>query len=493
MNIVLIDIQGVIANGIRSLSTKLRENNHSVKLIFENGNTYRMIWNRNYIYRYKQSILNGVVDLCKDADLVGFTIMTNFFDRAKQLTIEIKKRLSIPVIWGGIHPTICFEECLEYADIVCIGEAEESFVELVNRMEMEINYFDTKGFIFKKKDKIINNTFDLELVRADQIPPQDYGPENHYIIHDGELVKITNENFPKFARYQLEYDTSRGCPYKCSYCCNDFFLKLYPNYRFLRMRNLLDVVDELEQILKKYPDFKKIFFTDDNFMSHKVSEFKKFAFEYKKRIKIPFRCITAPLSCNDEKMDILFDAGLEYINFGFQTVNENVQRQYNRYMTGEKVKQVATGLTRYYKSNKIKGIHYDIMLESPFETDYERLNTIKFLLNLPIKFSIGFFCLTFYPGTSLTALAIKEGIIENNKEYIYRKTTKGPKLNIINSLFFLTQIAAQNKIPRWVVKFLSLEFIFSVLNRKILNSVLFCIGQYRYKRKYYSLETGNYM
>ena len=90
MKIVLIDLQGIIANGIRSLSTKLKENNHSVKLIFENGNTYRMIWNRNYIYQYKPSVLNDVVEACKEADLIGFSVMTNFFDRAKQLTEHIK-------------------------------------------------------------------------------------------------------------------------------------------------------------------------------------------------------------------------------------------------------------------------------------------------------------------------------------------------------------------------------------------------------------------
>jgi len=493
MKIVLIDIQGLIANGTRSLSTRLKENKHSVKLIFENSNTYRMIWNKNYIYRYKQSVLDEVIEICKDADLVGFSVMTNFFDRAKQLTIEIKNRLQIPVVWGGIHPTICWRECLDYADIVCVGEAEKSLVELVSKMDSGIYYFDTKGFIFIKEKAIINNASDLDLAKVDEIPVQDYGPKDHYIINEGSVVGLTNENFPKFARYQLEYDTSRGCPYKCSYCCNDAFLKLYPNKKFLRIRNLLDVIDELEQILKKYPDFKNIFFTDDSFMSRSISEFEKFALEYKKRIKIPFSCITTPSSCSDEKINILFDAGLEYINFGFQTVNENVQRQYNRYMTGEKVKQVAVSLTKYYRTNKVKGIHYDIMLESPFETDYERLNTIRFLLNLPIKFTIGFFSLTFYPGTSLTNRAIKEGIIKNNKECIYRKTAKGPKLNIINLLFFLTQLAAQKKIPRWIVKFLSSKFIFSILNRDFLNSIFYRIGQYRYKRRYYNLEAGNYV
>ena len=162
-------------------------------------------------------------------------------------------------------------------------------------------------------------------------------------------------------------------------------------------------------------------------------------------------------------------------------------------MKAEKVKKAASSLSKYFELNKVKGIHFDIMLESPYETDYEKLNTIKFLLDLPIKFTIGFFCLTFYPGTSLTEQAIKDGIIKREKEYIYRKTTKGPKLTVINLLFFLTQIAAQNKMPRSIVKILSSKFTFSVSNRKTLNSVLYYIGQYKYKKKYYQLETGNYL
>ena len=65
-------------------------------------------------------------------------------------------------------------------------------------------------------------------------------------------------------------------------------------------------------------------------MPRTVRELKEFAYEYKKRIKIPFSCITTPSYCSDKKVEILFGAGLEYVNFSFQSVNENVQKTYNR-------------------------------------------------------------------------------------------------------------------------------------------------------------------
>lgn len=495
MNIILIDIQGIIANGARSLSTRLKEKNHSVKLIFESSTSYRMICNTDYIYRYKQSVIDGLTEQCKGADLIGFTVMTNFFDRAQQLTIELKNKFSIPIIWGGIHPTMLPEECLEYADIVCIGEGEKTFVELVTKMEAGADYFDTKGFVFKRGGEVINNTMGIDLIKAEEIPAQDYSSENDYIIHKGRLSKISSKELQEFTNYQLPYSTSRGCTYRCAYCCNDAYLKLYPNTKSLRTRNLLDIVNELEKILKECQDFKSIFFNDDDFMIHGVDEFKKFIPEYKKRIKVPFSCIATPAYCSEEKMEMLFDAGLVCVHFGLQTVNKNVQRQYKRYISNEKVKEVTMAIDKYCKAHNRDdiSIFYDIMLDSPFETDYERLNTIRFLLSFPIKFIIAFFSFTFYPGTSLTERAIREGIIKNEKRYTYRKTIQGPELNVINLIFYFTQCSVQNKIPRWIVKFLSSRFIFSILNRDVLNKILYYVGKYRYKLKYYYLEAENYV
>lgn len=483
MNIVLIDVQGIIASGIRSLSTRLREDRHSVKLIFEKGNTNRMICDANYIYRYKQSVLDGLLELCQDADLVGFSLMTNFFDRVKQLTVEIKKRLSIPVVWGGIHPTVCPEECLEYADIVCIGEAENLFTELIRKMEEGTNYFGTSGFAFKKNGGIIKSN-PGPLVKTNEIPPPDYNIQKHWIISEGKLIKLTDKNFSEFIGNQLSYSTSRGCPYKCSYCGNNALLRLYPN-GFLRMRSLSDVLNELEWILNKFPGIKRIFFTDDNFMSHSIDEIREFASVYKRKINLPFSCITTP-AYNDEKFKILFAVGLKAVYFGLQTVNENVLRQYNRPINSKKIKQLAMDLTKY--ESKIK-INYDVILDSPFETNYERLNTLRFLLNLPIRFSLWFFSLTFYPGTSLTARAIQEGIV---KKSTLQKCEQGPKLNVINLLFYLAGSAGQGKIPRWIVKFLSNKFIFFVLNRKMLNFILGHYGQYIYRKRYYYLRAENY-
>lgn len=67
------------------------------------------------------AVVRRLAELCSDAGLVAMTVMTPSFVAA-QLSIHIRRQLAAPILWGGIHPTVCAEECLQYADLVCIGE-----------------------------------------------------------------------------------------------------------------------------------------------------------------------------------------------------------------------------------------------------------------------------------------------------------------------------------------------------------------------------------
>ena len=60
-------------------------------------------------------------------NLVGISCMTEGFRFAKVITQNIKEEApqSI-VVWGGVHPTLRPEECLPYADCICIGEGDEA-------------------------------------------------------------------------------------------------------------------------------------------------------------------------------------------------------------------------------------------------------------------------------------------------------------------------------------------------------------------------------
>ena len=132
MNITLItpSSPNISAFGARSLSSFLKARGHTVCVItlsiipdtYRNANGF--LYARNY--EYSNRIIDQTIEAASQSDLIGISFMTQYFSAAVQLTRAIKKKLSVPVIWGGVHPTVRPEECLEYADIVCVGEGEEA-------------------------------------------------------------------------------------------------------------------------------------------------------------------------------------------------------------------------------------------------------------------------------------------------------------------------------------------------------------------------------
>ena len=149
MNIVLISpYEDLQAFGIRTLSACLKRAEHDVRLIF---------LPRRFTERYKEQTLKELVEFSEGADLIGISLMTNYFDNVVQLTLALKNHTRIPILWGGIHPSVRPEECLKYADMVCIGEGEEALVELAKRMNEGQNCYDVKNIWFKGKGNLITN------------------------------------------------------------------------------------------------------------------------------------------------------------------------------------------------------------------------------------------------------------------------------------------------------------------------------------------------
>lgn len=80
---------------------------------------------KEYVHKEDtQCEMNSILEFIdqEKPDLIAMTLMTLSFFRVRTLTQEIKKQFpSIPVLWGGIHPTFNPEESIEHADYVCVG------------------------------------------------------------------------------------------------------------------------------------------------------------------------------------------------------------------------------------------------------------------------------------------------------------------------------------------------------------------------------------
>jgi len=221
MRVILISTYlDINAFGIRTLSACLkREEGCDVQLIF---------LPRFFKSRYKDKTLNEIVKMSEKADLIGISLMTNFFTNTAQITQHLKENLSIPIVWGGIHPTVRPDECLDYADMICLGEGEGALVELVRNMRDGKDIHNVRNIWLMNKGKIVTNKLRPLIRDLDSIPFPDYDYETHYTLSDGCIRKV-DINLLKRQMGTIYISLPvRGCPYGCTYCCNNKLNKLYP-------------------------------------------------------------------------------------------------------------------------------------------------------------------------------------------------------------------------------------------------------------------------
>jgi len=470
----------IFVHGIRSISSYLKEHGYNTRLIFLGKD----------IRNYSQKALIELENLVSDSDIIGISCTSYTSDKAIQVIDHIKNNLEIPIVWGGIHATFNPEECLKYADFVCIGEGEEAMLELVEKLEKKEDLTNIKNIWAKKSGKIYKNDVRPLFQNLDNLPFDDYDLEDQWILDGNKIVKLSERHFAdkfnkigitklKFAfktsRFLLLH-TSRGCPHQCSFCCNYNLRKLYHNKgNYIRKRSIKHVIKQLQELKQKFPDTDFIWFTDDSFFIRSVEELKLFSKEYKEKIGIRFMVYVDPVTFSEEKLKILLDAGLKRIEMGVQTGSEEVNKNiYNRNIKNEQIMKIAKILNKY--KHRMSPPEYQIIIANPYETEEDILATIKLLQELPKPFYLQAFAMVFFPGTALYHRAKNDGMIKSkvdtcyNVHYVsYTKnlTIKSKKLNnlYLNLLLIWMDGTATNLTYGYLTK----RLLNLLVHRKVIN------------------------
>ncbi len=440
--------------GIRILSAVVKKEGFDSILVF---------LPKPFYISYTKNELQQLCELIYDCDIVGISIFSNFFDHAVQVTKAIRDVYNDKkfIIWGGIHPTVKPEECLEFADGVCVGEGEIPFVNFIKAYLKGYNYHNIDGIMLKNShnDSCISKG---ELVKnLDSLPFQDYDLSNSFVLNKKILEKMSYETLEKYSNsYYLTF-TSRGCPYSCTFCNNNVYNRLYQFPNAIRLRSPYNVISELKNVISHHKWIKKIIIADDTFIIREEEEITEFANIYKKEIKIPFSVIgITPRSVNPKILGALIDAGLSEISIGIQSTSKKILDIYKRLWQREEFINTINKAVKKYR-DRLEKVEYYFILDNPWEKEEDVIQTLKFANDLPKPCQISLFSLTFYPGTEIYELAKKDGLIKNDVEDIYRKRYRGYKKTYLNMLFFLLGILAQIKItlPSSIINLLTLKII----------------------------------
>ncbi len=182
----------------------------------------------------------------KRADLVGISTITSTAPRAYALADKIR-RMGIKVVLGGPHVTYLPEEAVKHADFVLLGEAEYTFLELLEHIEGKRPEKDVHNLVRAAKGRrIVRTEPSAERVDIDKNPAPDFS-----------LVRGFQGAATNFHGRVIPIQVSRGCPHDCSFCSVTGMFG-----RKMRYRSTENVLRELSQYNdKKY----HIFFYDDNF------------------------------------------------------------------------------------------------------------------------------------------------------------------------------------------------------------------------------------
>ncbi|MBW1713166.1 MAG: cobalamin-dependent protein [Deltaproteobacteria bacterium] len=124
--------------GRRMLSSCLRAHGHETRLVFipglvpvKDGTRYA----RNVKFVYSDRLKQMLLEVVQDCDLIGFSVLAQFYEPLADISDFIRQKLGKPVVWGRIHAIMWPQSCLAHADLVCLGEGEETLLDIVEGLK----------------------------------------------------------------------------------------------------------------------------------------------------------------------------------------------------------------------------------------------------------------------------------------------------------------------------------------------------------------------
>lgn len=352
--------------------------------------------------RFEVIILDGridgedkVLDACSGAICFGVTVLTGAPIRdALDISRKVKQRYPrLTTVWGGWHPSLFPAETLAEPciDIVVNGQGELPFASILDSILSENSLGEIKGIFYKNKGNI-TATLPQPMVDINLFPKLNYN-----------LIPV-ERYFELKGRRQLDYISSQGCRFRCTFCADPFMYKrgwsgLSPE----RMG------EELEELWNKY-HFDDVNFQDETFFTNR-DRVEGIANEILKR-GLSFTWFGTMRADQGSRMDeALFalckKSGLRKVMIGIEAGQQQMMDWMKKDIKVEQVYECAEKCLR----NGIS-IIFNIILGFPGESAEsisESLRVAMDMRKMSPDFELGIFYFKPYPGNAIAYDLLKEG------------------------------------------------------------------------------------
>jgi radical SAM superfamily enzyme YgiQ (UPF0313 family) len=310
---------------------------------------------------------------------------------------KIKERTRAKIAFSGPHASIMYKDLMDkydFIDFILVGEYEYTILELTKYLEKNKNLKNVKGIVYKQNKKMIFTGRRPIIKNIDTLPwpARKFLPMYNY-----------SDSFSDIPSPNVQMWASRGCPFNCIYC-------LWPRIMYncdptqYRVRNVKDVVDEMEWLTKKY-NFKSVYFDDDTFNIGK-DRIISLCKEIKKRgMRISWSIMARADTMDKDMLKAMKEAGLYSLKYGVESGVQQLVNNAHKNLDLKKVEEVV-------KKTKEMGIkvHLTFTFGLPGETWETVKKTIAFAIHLDpdtTQFSIA----TPFPGTEYFNWAEKNGYL----------------------------------------------------------------------------------
>jgi len=403
-------------HGLAALSAVLKQRGHETKLLNLNENLPPVPTD--------EDVWRAVRDW--GAGLVGFSCLTMQYQEALRLARFLRERAERdgvalpPLAVGGVHPTMVPEAVMADGvwDHVGVGECEGALSELVARLDRGERPSDVSNFL-SWKDGVRPREVDVRPVSSDlwvKNPVGEFPEFAELPFPDYELFDTQRILDQKHGWFGLM--TSRGCPYRCTYCLNH---KIVDRYReelgrpvsrlnFFRYRPPEKMVAEIRWLLEHYSGIGTFILDDDLFTlnsEHAVA----FSRAYKAAgFSVPWVVNSHVNRLAPSLAHELAEGGCRILKLGIESGSERVRRDVlKRFMTDDDILETVRVAEEH-------GLHTSgfVMVGLPGETHDERLATVDLLARSRIgRFRTSVFYP--FPGTESHQYAVELGQVDPEK------------------------------------------------------------------------------
>ncbi len=308
---------------------------------------------------------------------------------------------TIPVVWGGVHPTILPDQTLAHplVDVVAVGEGEMTALELSRAFRdggPRADLSDIAGLVWTREGEVIHNR------------PRRYTPMDELPLLDYSLVDVENYILSEVpGERSLQITTSRGCPMRCGYC----YLTVVPDGRRYRAESPERTVERIARMMRLF-DLNAIHIIDDEFFTQRRRARRVCELILERGIEVTLRTNCRIDYIDRMSMDdlrLFRRAGFKHLYLGAESGNDRVLAFINKGITRDQIIRVNRKLREAGIAPK-----FSFMGGFPTETIAEVKDTLSLMLRLvrdnPQAYTTPVQLYSPYPGTPLYDYCLRTGM-----------------------------------------------------------------------------------